>query len=255
MNNNKGSAVIEACITIPLFLLFLLFIIYLYRMIYADAHIHQCLAEASIYYAQRCYLEEKLVLAKVDDSKDYGVMDIAGIAVINGQFRKYMGDDACTDQVVAGGKNGIVISVMPDEKNKKVFVARAGYMNKIDIPLLCKLTIPRVVCVKQKAFLGYDPSDKESDNDTYVYVTPNESVYHVSRNCSHLSRNIHEKTVQAGDIPCGFCGKDGNNGKVYVTDSGGVYHNDRGCIGLKRTVMRVRKNSVINLEPCTRCGR
>ena len=30
-------------------------------MIYVDAHIHQSLCEASIYYAQKCYAEEKML--------------------------------------------------------------------------------------------------------------------------------------------------------------------------------------------------
>lgn len=256
MKNNRGTAVIEACITIPLFLYLMLFVIYAYRMFYVDAHIHQCMAEASIYYAQRCYLEDKLVSSKDDDNK---AIVIAGVAVINAQFRKYLGDDPYIEQVVSGGKNGILITVMPDENDKKVFVARAGYMNRIQIPLLCKLSITRMVCIKQKAFLGYDPSDTKKDlldpDDVYVYITPNESVYHLSRSCSHLNRTIHEKPGTGNGMPCSFCGKKDNNGKVYVTDSGDVYHNDRECLGLKRTVMKVKKNSVYGLGPCTRCGK
>ena len=254
MKNNRGAAVIEACITIPFFLFFMLFVIYVYRMFYADAHIHQCLAEASVYYAQRCYLEDKLVSAK-DGKKGKNIsVALAGTAVINSQFRKYLGDDVCAEQVVAGGKNGIVITVLPDENDDKVFVAHARYMNRIDIPLLCKFAIPRVVSIKQKAFLGYEPVDEDSD-DVYVYITPNEEVYHLSRNCSHLKRDIHEKSGSAGGAPCSFCARGKRNGKVYVTDSGEVFHNDSNCLGLKRTVIRVKKKTVSNLGPCTRCGK
>ena len=254
MENNRGTAVIEACITIPLFLFFMLFVIYVYRMFYADARIHQCLAEASIYYAQRCYLEDKLASAKEEVNGGNVSVALAGTAVINNRFRKYLGDDVCMEQVVAGGKKGIVITVLPDGSDDKVFVARAVYMSRIDIPLLCKFTIPRVICIKQKAFLGYEP-DGEDSEDVYVYITPNEEVYHLSRNCSHLKRDIHEKSGVAGGVACSFCARRKRSDKVYVTDSGEVYHNDPYCLGLKRTVMRVKKSTVLNLGPCMRCGK
>ena len=254
-NGNRGSAVIEACVVIPLFLFLMLFVIYLYRMIYVDAHIHQSLSEAAIYCAQRCYLEDKML-----SDKDYEttVDTMVNAGIVNAQFKRYLGDEALIKQVVAGGRKGIVITVFPDEADRKVFVAKAYYISHISIPLLGNYTIPRELSIKQKAFLGYDKSDEVNDEDTYVYVTPNEAVYHTNRSCSHLLRDVREVPGTGGYEPCSFCAKgkkDGNNGKKYVTDNGKAYHNDIHCLGLKRTVTRVKKSSVPSLTQCSRCKR
>lgn len=253
MKKNLGSAVIEACVTIPLFLFFMLFIIYVYRMMYVDAHIHQSLAEASIYCAERCYFEERMLSA---DSENDGAMGSALIntGLIFAQFRKYMGEDPLVEQVVAGGKNGVIITVVPDSENRKVFVAKADYMTSINIPILCDYYFPRSLKIKQKAFLGYDSEDKIDADDIYVYVTPNESVYHISRGCTHLNRTVRQVSGHSGYPPCSFCVKE-DKARVYVTDNGEAYHNDTNCLGLKRTVTRVKKSSVAGLRPCSRCGR
>ena len=253
---NIGSSVVEACIVIPLFLLFMLYIIHIYRMFYVDAHIHQCLVEACVYYAERCYLEDKLVDNATDNNGDSDGTNIAlaGTAVINVQLRKYMGEDQVASQVIAGGKNGIIVTVLPDKNNRKIFLAKASYMNMIKIPILGTFKVPRTVTVRQKAFLGYDRNE-EGETDEYVYITPNEAVYHLSRDCSHLKRVVLERSGHTGYAACSFCVKENESGKVYITDNGEVYHNNPKCLGLKRTINRVKKSTVSGLMPCTRCGR
>lgn len=253
MNKNRGSAVVEVCVTIPLFLFFMLFIIHVYRMMYVDAHIHQGLAEAAIYCAEQCYLEDRMLsTAEENNGKTEATLINTGLVYM--QFLKYMGDDPLLDQVVVGGKNGVIITVLPDTYNRKVFIAKADYSTRINIPILCNYYLPRSLKIKQKAFLGYDDEDRLDNDDIYVYVTPNESVYHSDRGCSHLKRTVREVSGHSGYTPCSFCVEE-NNERVYVTDNGGAYHNDPKCLGLKRTVMRVKKSSVAMLKPCSRCGR
>lgn len=250
---NKGSSIIEACIVIPLFLFFMLFVIYLYRMIYVDAHIHQSLCEASVYCAERLYLEDRLLSTdKIDTDNEENK---TAVGIIYMLFQKYMADDPLVDQIVAGGQKGIVISVTTDKEDKKVFIAKATYMTKFNIPVLGSFLFPRSNEVKQKAFLGCSEDDTVDEDDMYVYITPNESVYHMRRSCSHLTRSVRETTAHGGYEPCGFCGKTDNATKVYVTENGGVYHCNPNCLGLKRTVTRVRKREVSGLSVCSRCGR
>ena len=300
---NEGSAVVEACVVIPLFLFFMLFIIYLYRMIYVDAHIHQCLCEAAVYCAKRCYLEDRLMKegeggntggkAAVTDTaaplqdggNDIGTgglltaepgiytegsssagsgestegLSLAELGVSTGiiyaQFNKYMGNDPMVKQVVAGGQKGILITVEADEADRNTFVAKASYMTKIDVPIFGSFMFPRSNEVKQKAFLGYSSEDGVDEDESYVYVTPNESVYHVSRSCSHLKRSVRAVSGHGGYEPCKFCGKEETGGQVYVTENGDAYHCNLKCLGLKRTVKRVRKKTVAGLRVCSLCGR
>lgn len=242
-NNNYGSATVEACVIVPVFLFFLLEISYIFMMVMADAHIHQSLAEASIYGAQYCYLEDRISSAS-----------ILNTVVINKQFRTYLGEDSMVDKVVAGGKNGIVITAVPEIDNPKVFNVRADYVFQISVPVLGSHYIKRSEYIKQKAYLGYSKEDAVKDLDIYVYITPNQSVYHLSRSCTHLALKVRTRSGHGSYPPCGFCGKDEYIGTVYVAESGTVYHNNPRCIGLKRTVSRVKKSSVAGLGPCSRCG-
>lgn len=247
MNRNRGSTTVEACIVVPLFLFFMLAITYMGMMLMADAHIHQSLAEAAIYGAQYCYLEERMLGEG---------SSIVNMAIINSRFRTYLGDDKTVDKIVAGGRNGIIVTAISDTDNRKIFHAKASYVVRIPVPIIGSFQTVRTDEVRQKAFLGYDKSETDTDNDTYVYITPNESVYHMSRGCSHLNRKVTTRESHGNYPPCSFCGKkDNGSGKVYIAENGDVYHYDSHCLGLKRTVMRVKKSSVSGLGPCSICGR
>ena len=257
VQHNRGSATVEACVVVPLFLFFLLYISLLFMMIMADAHIHQSLAEAAIYGAQYGYLEDRLLKIKQDngDVGETGSKAIINSILINKQFRSYLGDDKTVEKTVAGGKNGIIITAIPDGDNRKVFTARADYAFKITVPLLGSRYVKRTELIKQKAFLGYSSDESASNEDIYVYVTPNESVYHSSRSCTHLSLKVFSRSSTGGYPPCGFCGKDDLGRCVYIAESGRVYHNNPHCTGLKRTVSRVKLDSISGLSPCSRCGK
>ena len=256
---NRGAAVVEACVVIPLFLFMMLFVIYMYRMIFVDAHIHQCLAEASVYCAERCYLEEKLMSTSGDEgslaNQQAGSNSLVNTGIIYTQFRKYIGDDEYVEQVVAGGKNGVIITVEADNENKKIFTAKATYYTELKLPVLGTFRMRRSNEIKEKAFLGYSAEEAGDDRDAYVYITPNESVYHVDRSCTHLNISVRTRTGHGNYAPCSFCGKKKSGTKVYVTDNGNAYHYNSNCLGLKRTVMRVKKSEVAGLKVCSRCGR
>lgn len=104
--------------------------------------------------------------------------------------------------------------------------------------------------------------DKASDGDqSWVYVTPTQSVYHESRNCSHLKLSIQSVSAAAvkgpykSYAPCAHCTKGQKMGKViYVTAEGGCYHYRLECSGLKRTVYMVKRSQIGGKKPCSRCG-
>ena len=245
---NKGSATVEACVVVPVFLFFLLEISYFFMMIMADAHIHQSLAEASIYAAQYGYLEERML------NKDYETAaDLIGTVIVAKQFRTYLGEDSMINKVVAGGKNGIIITSLPEPDNKKIYDVRADYAFKSSVPILGTRYVKKSEVIRQKAFVGFG-KDELSKTDVYVYVTPNQSVYHMSRSCTYLALKVNRHLRSSGYPPCGFCGKDEYTGVCYIAENGRVYHNNLHCTGLKRTVSRVKKSAVPALKPCSRCA-
>lgn len=243
-NKNRGVVTVEACFVVPVFLFFMLSLGNLFMLLMAEAHIHQSLAEASDYVAEYSYLEYK--------TENSGVIDLV---LLNTQFRKYLDDDFYVGHTVKNKENGILITVKNDKDNPKIFHAAAIYLAGMDLPFFGKFYITLKDEIKQKRFLGYSPEEK---SDTYVYVTPEQSVYHVSRGCTHLSLQYGSKSSKEKDqyTPCHFCGdRDNDTGKIYVSRTTNVYHCKETCSGLKRTVKRIKKEEAAGLLPCSRCGR
>ena len=274
---NRGSVTVEACLIVPLFLFFMLAMADMLMLFIADAHIHQSLAEAAGYTAQYAYLEELLInKARTEHSdnevrnekqdsdtslntvsaKNSSLNTFVNTAIVIQKFREYLGDDFYVEKIISGGKNGIIISVEPDADNPKIFIVRALFCGQLKVPLIGNLTVPLTEQIRQKAFLGY--SSEEEADDTYVYVTPNESVYHTKRSCTHLSLSVSSASgSRKGDYTaCRFCGKkDLTDNKIYLTRTTNVYHTDSNCSGLKRTVKRIKKSEAAGLSPCSRCGK
>ena len=116
------------------------------------------------------------------------------------------------------------------------------------------------------AWTGYDISGNSgaAEEEEYVYITPEGSVYHKDIKCYHLRLSIKSTTKEeVGDLrnsdggkyqKCEFCGRRAYNGTFYVTDSGDCYHTTLGCPGLKRTIETIPISKVGNRTPCSRCG-
>ena len=248
MDKNRGYAVVEACLVVPVFLFFMLALGSLAMSFLAEAHIHQSLAEAADDTALYCYLENKM-----PSGADTGfLMDIT---ILTKQFHSYLGADPFVRLAVKGKEAGIIISIKPDLKNKKIFTACADFWVGYKLPLFGRQYVHTTVQIKKKAFVGYEPGE---NTERYVYVTPNEAVYHLHRGCSYLSVSVRQirETQKSGYAPCSFCGRqEADAGKIYVARTGDVYHNRADCSGLKRTVRRIALTEAAGLRPCQRCGK
>jgi len=250
---NKGMITIEACFVVPLFLFFMLGVLYLYMVLLTEGHIHQALAEAAGYTAQEAYLEETVL-----KDKKIANTGIINATLLNIQFGKYFQGDAYADKVIVGGKKGIVVTVKSDSDNPKIFIAKAKYHVGIHVPILGRVSIYRENQIKQKNFVGYSKEEGYANGEEYVYITPEQSVYHTRRSCTHLSLSIREisKKKNGGYEPCHFCGKKKNSSQsIYVSKTSNIYHVNKYCSGLKRTIYRVKKSEVNGLGACSRCGK
>lgn len=141
-----------------------------------------------------------------------------------------------------------------------------SYRFKPTFLILVNAAVPFHHKVYIKSWTGYKPAggteDGSGDKKVY-YVTDFESVYHTSRECTHLRLSIQmvNKSMlgMSGSgqgsryTPCEKCGGDANiSGNYYVTEEGSRYHNSLSCPGLKRTIYEV--TDVHGLSACSRCG-
>lgn len=116
-----------------------------------------------------------------------------------------------------------------------------------------------------RAWIGYAGEEDFGRAETFVYITPEGTVYHKSADCTYLRLSI--RSIPAGGLetarnlsgsgydPCETCVKnEAPAGSVYVTDYGDRYHNRRSCSGLKRTVMMVPLREAAGRRACSKCG-
>lgn len=118
--------------------------------------------------------------------------------------------------------------------------------------------IPITQRVRMKKWIGYENHFTEGEEGIWVYVTPNGSVYHLSKDCTHLRLSIRRmgkyEAEESRYKPCKNCGDSpGMYAYYYVTDEGEKYHTKLGCSGLKRTLYMVRLSDVDGLGACSRC--
>lgn len=240
-SRNKGSATVEATLVIPIFLFAILALYGMCKGRLAENVIYEAACETAEYVSEAAYL-----------SGD--VFYLGGM-----RFKEYVDDKAIVEAYVDGGVNGVKVFVSPSLDEDKNVVLTISYKKKSSVPIIGKLSKTKSYKVKQRAYIGELKEDKTEEDyaDTYVYVTDNRDVYHVTRSCSHLRLTIYSMTKRQaannGLTLCGHCNSY-EGGIVYVAATGNVYHTDVNCSGLKRTVYRIKLKDAEKLGACLRCG-
>lgn len=128
----------------------------------------------------------------------------------------------------------------------------------------CRLPVSvfgiREVPISQQAvirkWIGAGEGAAEAGEDTWVYVTQEGTVYHRSRECTHLALSIRTASRQQAMeyAPCQKCGSGPQGACYYVTDEGERYHTTLSCSGLKRTIYLVALSEIPGYYGCSRCG-
>ena len=117
-----------------------------------------------------------------------------------------------------------------------------------------------------RKWTGYDVLNVANgiEDEEYVYITESGTVYHRSRDCSHLKISI--RVVPLEDVvnernrhgnkyyKCERCGSYGSSGVVFVTNDGSKYHTSASCSGLKRTIYVVKITETGGRGPCSSCS-
>lgn len=114
----------------------------------------------------------------------------------------------------------------------------------------------KAVC---RAWIGFT---ELKGQETYVYMTPEGSVYHLYSDCTHLKLSIQcvtkakagasKNQYGQGYRACDLCGEDAGV-LVYITLEGDCYHSNRTCSGLKRTIRQVPMSQTGGRGCCMRC--
>lgn len=175
-----------------------------------------------------------------------------------------LGEKLVSSGIIRDGRNGLDFEES-DLTGTEIVTVCVKYNVKLpfDITGLCNIPFRSEKIIH--TWTGYDKGLAGLDDySDYVYMTENGTVYHTTRECSHI--RLHINSVNGNDIRklrnengakykrCIYCKPKLSDGKLYITTDGDRYHNTLSCSGLKRTVIRVRKSKLKGIQPCSRCG-
>lgn len=256
----QGSITVETAFALPFFLVFCIQLMSLISLIQLhsalEASLHQEVARASL----QAYAYDR---AGVDITS--GVGNIVEETLLKGRVISRTGKEYLDHSMIKGGSGGIHILYTGADERQDVIDVILFYQVRpvVDILGFTEFTMANRCCMK--AWTGYRPDTGEEGEsaEELVYITETGTVYHKSKNCTHLSLSI--RSVETDSLyalrnegggkyyACEHCGK-GAGTIVFLTDQGNRYHTSLYCSGLKRTVYTVTVSQAGGRGPCRRCS-
>ena len=238
----KGSFTLEASLVLPLFLFAAATVLSLFLMMQVQYTVENALERAVADQALLGSESEKTVenLAKAAFYQEL-VRQNCMLTLIQGKAAGFSWKGTKIDSVY--------IDVL------------VTYQLKIPLHFWGKRTMKVSDSCRMHRWTGNQRGEGGSEKEEWVFITPNQSVYHKNRVCSHLKLSV--KTLNASKLKlpgnnysaCGHCTRGQKRGAVvYVTEEGKRFHYRIDCSGLKRTIYMVKKREAGGKRPCSRCG-
>lgn len=248
----RASVTIEAAFILPIFMLALSSYLFLLQVLQIQLQVEQGLYGVSKNMAVKAY-------AYKNPGLDIGD---AGEFAITVPYVKNEVEAAIGELEFCGERSYLLSTVMGQEEVVDIVVT---YEIAMPFGIFRLPNLQFVQRARTKAWTGYvKGSMDESNQEQYVYVTVNGTVYHLSLNCTHIQLSIEQiwdqvegmRNEQGGKYhACERCVKGGAAASsVYVTKTGDRYHNSLSCSGLKRGIQMVNINDIEGMGACSRCG-
>lgn len=259
-----GSVSTEAAIAIPVFLFCFLEIVSLLNYLSVYGGVLYAIKQAAEPVAIYAYAYEEYIETGQDIS--LGEEAVTALLFSEGyldtQIRKHC-SESLYEHTIKGGTQGIQLLGSQINRKKDCLDIVAHYTVK---PMLdfagTELFLTNRYYVK--LWTGYS-TEKSLDGETYVYVTENGNVYHLSDTCSYLRLRIRKTTAEQIEeernasggkyLPCSLCQEEKEGVYYYVTEYGEHYHKSLSCSGLKRTVRCVTKKEAGDMPACKKCSK
>lgn len=262
----RASMAVEASVALPLFLFFIMNILFSFDMLRLHGNImsamHQTGNKMACYgYAYHNLAEEGTILSEGMDS----VILSEGYARTN--VIKFLGEEYLNHTCLASGTAGLHFIKSSVMEEGDIIDLRASYRVRPFVRIVGFSDFSMENRYYGRAWTGFDVASREGDGsaeDPIVYVTENGTVYHVARNCTYLNPSIEVVSVEmiqelrnaSGEryYNCGSCSRNEYQAVVYVTNQGNRVHGSLKCPGLRRTIYSVHLSEVGGKGKCSKCG-
>ena len=261
----KGYMTVEAAMVIPLFLFVILNMFAAVNYIALHVRLQTAMHQTGLELVRAGYAYHK-----VAEGCEFLQSEIADIGfsvlyvkekVISAAGEKFI------DRIgIQGGSQGVSF-IQSEVTDPEYLDLKAVYSTKaLFIPETFS-SFQMINRVRMKVWTGYDNTVNQGKKETeeqMVYITETGTVYHTSRDCSHLQLSVSQ--VDAGALDalrnqhgakyyiCELCGDLGMAEMAYITKEGNRYHTTLSCSGLKRTVITIPISEVGSRHACSRCG-
>jgi len=280
----KASLTLEASLVIPLFLFLILAFLYFMQIFAIQEQMQSAITRMGLDLAKLSYIYQDFVGEEDANNFDHTIFELGtklGLSefmdsTMQGSMIKmcakhYLNTDWLFDTCVKGGYEGISFyhSKVMDEEDCIDIIA--CYQIRIPIKLIPVNDLEMVQRVRLRGWTGnqvacaYSLNDEENTDDTIVFITKTGSVFHKSRECSHIKLSIRSVVGIPSSLrndngakyyPCELCckGETDVTKTYYITSDGTRYHTRNDCSKIKRTVIEIPLSEVGNRTPCKRCG-
>lgn len=240
--HRRGSFTLETALVLPIFLLAMVMVLYLFWIMQIQYIVGNSLDRA---------VAESSLVNEISPQKVKNLTKAV--------FYKELTRQKCPLSRITGGIGGFSWkNTKVDEEYIDVLVT---YRVKWPIRFFGKTEIKLSDGCRMHRWTGNQKTEGQKKYQEWVYITPTESVYHLSRECTHLKLSVKPaaserlKTDLKQYVPCGHCTeKKKKSSVIYITEEGMCYHVKIDCSGLKRTVYMILKSQTGARNPCLRCG-
>lgn len=244
---STGSITIEAAIALTMFISLIVFVLSFVMMINTQFSVQMKMNNIALITAKsRFYIE---LADKVTDYNDY-------LNKLKNDIRENK-DKLTRSDFWSGIKNA-------------QYKEEATQDGKVDIILKYALktsVFNKYISVQQRCIVKDWTGKDITKPQNIVYITQNGKVYHVTKECSHLSLTISKAVYSELNSlrnaygekysRCSICVKSklSDAEKIFITEDGNRYHSSLTCSGLTRNIISVDKDSVGTMPVCSSCGK
>lgn len=285
-SDTRASLTVEAALVLPIFLFFFLTFLYFIQIFTVQEHIQEVITKKGLSAAKTAYIYDDFLTAEdainfdgtlLGEEFDIRIEDLTR-AAFHSTFMKFITkkdlDTALINNscILDGFDSGISFydtEILDKDDCIDIIVS---YRIRLPIPFFALDDMRMVQRVRLRGWTGHQVpakyttvEERDKTDDTIVYITETGSVFHRTRECSHLNLSIkviveiptYQRNNSGGKYyPCEACcqGKSEAASSYYITSFGDRYHTSRSCSKLKRSVREIPLSEAGDRSPCKRCG-
>lgn len=273
----RGIITVEASIILPVYILIISSIIYLFNILYIQNTFQERMSEISREISSNYYIVQSIASlnskdrlnfyqynSQADNSSSTIVYNLSSSLVtasyISNLFNSNDIQALTNSSNIVNKANGLSFSGTYIDTATNDLIIHLSY--KIKLPFLPgSLSLPIKQFCRLHLFYGKNITQNKGDTTTYVYCSESGNIYHTNKYCSYLTK--YTSVVPVSNIPslgiiacyrCNYPTYSANAKYVYITSDGERYHYSLDCPTFTCHIYKIDYTQLASYyRLCTRC--